>query len=916
MKYALTIALFVLASLLKAQNDSTYISISVEAVSFSDFIKVVEEKGQVSILYNEEDFSETKVSLSIKDQNVYSVVSNALPNNDYRVSTWKGFIIILKEEELINDLPDYSIAKLEEITEDNSPSTEFIQGRKADLISIKIGNARSKKAGKNVLTKGEIYNAATGEPVESATIYISKLNKGAVSDINGKFQIVLPSGRFSAQIECLGMKKINCQLDVLSEGSFSIAMENANFEIEEVQIYGDKQMNFREKEAGLEKLNVETIKELPTMMGESDIVKVTEFLPGVVSVGEGAAGLNVRGGGFDQNAFYFNKIAIYNTSHMFGFFPAFNADVISDFSLYKGYIPAKYGGRLSSVFNINARSGNKKNYTAKGGISLSTANLTIEGPIKKDTASFLVNFRTSYSDWILRQINDYNIQNSEASFNDLSVSLDYDLPNTQVNVFGYYSYDYFKFSTLNTYWYSNGGLSASVGHHFSPTFRSDFSISASQYQFKTIDTQIRNAEYEHPFKLEQYEFDADFTKDFSRKNSLDFGGNGIWHHLNRGDVTPYGENSNVKEVNLGEEQGLEMALYIADNFDITNQLTASAGFRLSMYSAFGPQNVYTYYEDGPKEIRTIQDSIQFGSGEPIKWYTFPEFRLSLNYQTDEYGNIKLAFNQMHQSIFMLNQTISLSPNTQWKLADYNIAPSNANQISLGVFRTIPRGKWELSVEGFYKTAKNYSVFKDGANFLSTPQVETTILQGDLNSYGVEFLIKKTWPKLDIWLAYTFSRSIVEVDGEEDWQKINDGNPFPSDFDIPNVLNAIVMWHITKRISFSTTLTYQSGKPATFPTSFYYIDGIPRIDYSNRNEFRMPDYFRTDISLTIEGNLKKEKFLHSKLNFSVYNLTGRKNPYSVFFEQSNGQVNGFQYSVIGVPVFMVTWMFKLGNYDAK
>jgi hypothetical protein len=626
--------------------------------------------------------------------------------------------------------------------------------------------------------------------------------------------------------------------------------------------------------------------------------------------------LNVRGGSFDQNAFYFNKIAVYNTSHLFGFFPAFNAYVVNDFSLYKGYVPAKFGGRLSSVFDINARSGNKKHYTASGGVGISTANITVEGPIKKDTASFLVNYRTSFSDWILRQINDYNIQNSEASFSDITASLDYDLPNTQVNVFGYYSSDYFKFSTLNTYWYTNAGLSASVNQHFTPTFRGDFSVSASQYKFKTIDTQVPSLAYEHPFKLEQFDLNADFSKEFSRKNRFNFGANGVWYQLNRGEVTPYGDDSNRLPVNLGLEQGLEMSLYVSDDFDITPLLNVTAGFRMSMYSAFGPKTVYTFYDNGPKEIRTIQDSIQFQSGQAIKWYSFPEFRIALNYQTDENGNIKVAFNQMHQSIFMLNQTVSLSPNAQWKLADYHLKPSKANQFSIGVFRTIPKGKWEVSMELFYKAATDYSAFKDGINFLSTPLVETTILQGDLTSYGAEFLIKKSWPKIDIWLAYTFSRSLVTVSGEEDYENINNGEPFPSDFDIPNVLNALFVYRLSKRVSFSTTITYQTGKPATFPTSFYFIDGVPRIDYSNRNEFRMPDYFRTDISLTIQGNLKKEKFLHSTFNFSVYNLTGRDNPYSVFFEQQDGRIFGYQYTVIGVPVVMATWIFKLGNYDSE
>ncbi len=915
------LSLFFLCSILgfAQSNDSTLISISVKNVEFDQFIHLVENEAKLKIIYKSSWFVDFKVSITVKQEDIIDVFKQILPKDEFNVYRWNGMVVILNKVELIQDLPQYSSiapAKEELTPTDTKGPSDFMKGRKVDLIKIKIGNPKYQKLGAQVSIKGKVVDAASEEPVEGATIYLIDINKGAVSDINGNFDITLTSGKYAAKIECLGKKKLNCQLEVLSEGNFKIELESINYEIQEVQIFGDKQMNLIEKEPGLEKLNVKVIKELPTMMGESDIVKVSEMLPGVVSVGEGAAGINVRGGNFDQNAFYFNKIAIYNTSHMFGFFPAFNADVIDDFSLYKGYIPAKYGGRLSSVFDINARTGNKKNYTAHGSIGTLAANITVEGPIKKDTAAFLVNFRSSYSDWILKQIDDYDIKNSEALFNDLTVSLDYDLPNTQVNVFGYFSKDYFKFSDLNTYWYSNVGLSTSVGHIFSSSLRGDFSLSASEYQFKTIDTQIENVEYEHQFKVGQYEFAVDFRKEFSHKNNLNFGVNSTWYQLNRGQVMPYGENSSLSTVDLGKEQGLETGLYITDNIEITPLLNASAGFRFSFYAPFGPETVYTYYDNGPMEIRNINDSIYFPSGKAITWYTFPEIRLALNYQTDENGSLKLSFNQTHQSIFMLSQTISLAPNTQWKLADYYLKPSRANQLSLGVFRTIPKGKWEFSTELFYKIANNYTEFKDGANFLSTPLVETTVLQGDLTSYGVEVLLKKSWPKMNIWFAYTFSRSLVKVDGQNEWEKINDGLQFPSNFDIPNVVNAIFMYHFTKRVMFSTTITYQTGKPATFPTSFYYIDGIPHIDYSDRNEFRIPNYFRADISLTIEGNLKKEKFLHSKLNFSIYNLTGRKNPYSVYFEQNFGRINGYQYSVIGVPVFMVTWIFKLGNYDAE
>jgi len=652
------------------------------------------------------------------------------------------------------------------------------------------------------------------------------------------------------------------------------------------------------------------------MMGESDIIKVSELMPGIISVGEGAAGLNVRGGSFDQNAFYFNNIPIYNTAHMFGFFPAFNSDVVNDFSIYKGYIPAKYGGKISSIFDINARGGNKKNYTAHGGISPVAGNLTLEGPIKKDTASVLISGRTSYSDWILSRIDDYMIRNSRASFYDLIASVNLDLPKTQVNLFGYRSQDYFKLHDINTYWYSNTGVSAKLGHTFNEKLRGDFVLSGSSYQFKTLDQQLASLAYEHAFKVNQYDLKADFQHSLKEKHTLEYGLNAVAYQLERGDVLPYGDESLQSPIELGNEQAVEASLYVSDKYQITPLLELHAGFRFSAYAALGPKTVYTYFENGPKEPENINDSIIFKSGQPIQWYYFPEFRLALNYQTDELGSVKFSFNQMHQNIFMLNNTITVAPNSQWKLADYHLKPSRSYQFSLGVFRNLARGGWEFSVEGYYKHTKDYTEFKDGADFLSTPLVETSVLQGLQRSYGIEFMIKRSQRKLDGWLAYTYSRSLIHVDGGEKWNQINQGNVYPSNFDIPHVINAIINYHFSKRVTFSTTFTYQTGKPSTFPTGYYFIEGQPYLDYSARNEYRIPSYFRTDVSLTIEGNLRKKKLLHSSFVFSIYNLTGRDNPYSVYFTKEQGRIVSYQYSVIGVPILTASWIFKLGNYDAK
>lgn len=916
-KIMIFIGLFLLTPILWAQNaDSVFLKLDLSQASFSSFVAEVESQSSYQVLYKEEWMEDVKVSLKSPSITLLKAFEGALKDLDLYADVYENYIIILPREKLITQLPDYEpkVETLEEETKSGS-SAAFMKGRKADLIKIKIGTSKYPVVGRNVKVNGQVTDDQDGKGVEGATLYIEELKRGAVSNKEGVFNIQLPSGHYAARIECLGMEKIQCQLHVVSDGSFKLNMQKANFDMREVVVYGDRQMSIRDKDPGLEKVTVKNLKELPMMMGESDIIKISEMLPGVVSVGEGAAGLNVRGGSFDQNAFYFNNIPVYNTSHMFGFFPAFNADIISDFSIYKGYIPAKYGGKISSIFDIHARDGNKKRYTAHGGISPIAGNLTVEGPIKKDTASFLVSGRASYSDWILQQVDDYVIRNSNASFYDLNASLNYDLPKTQINIFGYYSQDYFKLHDINTYWYSNKGVSANVGHNFRPDFRGDFSISASKYHFKTIDSQLASAAYEHEFGIGQYELKADFQKIFSEKHSLDFGVNGVWYDLLRGEVIPSGSSSLQSPLDLGQERGLEAAVYLSDKYEITPLLELNAGFRFSAYSAFGPKTVYTYFENGPKEERTVADSMIFTQGQALQWYYFPEFRAALNYQTDEYGSIKLGFNQMHQNIFMLNNTITVAPNSQWKLADYHLKPSRSYQISLGVFRTFPKGGWEASAEVYYKSTRDYTEFKDGADFLSSPQVETSVLQGDQKSYGIELLLKRSGKRIGGWLAYTYSRSLIQVDGGEKWNQINHGNIYPSNFDIPHVLNAIINYHISKRVTFSTTLTYQTGKPSTFPTSYYFIEGLPYLDYSDRNEYRIPDYFRADISLTIEGNLRKKKWLHSSFVFSVYNLTSRENPYSVYFTKEEGRIISYQYAVIGVPILSATWIFKLGNFDA-
>ncbi len=919
MKYFLLVIL-IFFSLASRGQQQEVLSLDLREVDFSVFASLVNDQSGIQIYYEPQLAGELKVTLQDDSIPVPEAIESAIAGTSLKVSAWNNGYLLLPGEQLIETLPDYA-SRVLDIEESGTEEVtygeqRYLQGRKSDVTeTLTIGNANVRENGK-VRISGYIRDEDTGEPIIGATVYIEEIKSGAASDLQGYFAIVLPTGKYNAQFASLGYETGKYQLDVYSDDRIQVALETAPVTLEEAVIRGDRQMDIKKKDPGLEKLSIKSIRAIPMMMGERDIIKVSEMLPGIVSVGEGSSGLNVRGGSSDQNVFYINKIPIYNTSHLFGFFPAFNSDIIKDFSIYKGHIPAEYGGRLSSVFNITTRQGNKKNFSMRGGLNPISANVTVEGPVIKDKSSVLISARSSYSDWVLNEINDPVLKNSSAGFNDFSIYLDHHLENTVFSGFVYSSSDRFELADLNSYTYANLGGSLNMHHNFNNLLRLDVALIGSRYGFQTTDKQNISTAYSHAYDIDHYELRADFTQTINESNELYFGVNAVYYMLDRGSVLPFGEESLRSVNNLGTEKGVENAIYISDKYSVTNWLDINAGFRYAFYAPLGEKEVYTYEQNLPKQARYITDTLSFQRNEPVKWYTSPEFRVSVNIRTDFDGNIKLAFNQMSQNLFMLNNTIAIAPNTQWKLADYHIRPSRSNQYSAGVFRTIPGTSLETSAEFFYKITSDYTEFKDGADFLNNPLVETEVLQGDHNSYGVELLIRKNLGRINGWLAYTYSRSYVQVNGGAPWEKINNGKTYPSNYDIPHVVNAVVNYELSKRITLSGVVTYQRGKPVTYPVSIYHVEELPVIDYFERNKYRIPDYFRTDLSLTIEGNLKKDKLIHSSWMFSLYNATGRKNAYSVFFLSQQGRIKSYKYSVIGIPFFTATWLFKLGNYASQ
>jgi hypothetical protein len=922
----LLIPFLLFSAVLMAQEGGERVNIRIAGEGFDRFVEQVESQTGLMIYYNEDWFEGKTFSYEADSVWVDDAIFQVLKGTGlYFNRIGPDRYVILPEKRLSMNLPVNSEAsgKLGETEEGEAylgvKDDLYLTGTRPDKMvrTIVVGERGSSLARGVARVKGKLINISNGEPVMGATMVDLGSGKGAVSDQNGNVTMALKPGSHAMRFSFIGMESVNVTMEVYSDGDFRVEMQPAVIALDEVQIMGEQYREINTTDIGVERFSMSSLKQLPVFMGERDVIKISKLLPGITSAGEASVGVNVRGGNVDQNIFYINRIPIYNTSHLFGFFSAFNSDMIRDFSIYKGNVPVNYGGRLSSVFNILTRVGNNKSFTAHAGISPVSANATIEGPIRKEHSSYLVSGRSSYSDWILNRMEDPLIRDSDAFFYDFSGSLNFHPSEKNTfNILYYQSYDKFRYSTLSDYEYSNRGVSASWEKHISPALTSKVTGASSIYRFANTDQSEISRAYRHEYMLNHNELLSEFEWVPSLNHKIDFGASLIYYRLDRGQVEPYGAASIRSSVDLGNEQAFEGGIFASDNFEINDWLTLYAGVRYSLYSMLGPQTVMLYEEGKPKSENTIIDSLEFSNFEPVNFHSGPEFRTAVNMKSGPNTSFKFSFNQMRQYLFMLSNTVTISPTDQWKLSDYHIDPQTSYQVTGGVYHIFPKLGLSASMELYYKYSTDIVEYKDGADFITSPLTETVVLQGLQNAYGAEFMLQKTTGRLDGWISYTYSRSEMLVKGEHDYESINNGNPYPSNFDRPHVLNVVANYSINRRFSVSSNVVYMSGRPVTYPTSLYYINNVAYIDYYARNQFRIPDYFRIDLSVNVEGNLKADKFMHSTWSFNVYNLLGRNNPQSIYFVPEEYFIKGYSFSVIGVPVFTISWNVKLGNYESN
>jgi hypothetical protein len=914
----LSLSLYYAAS--AQQSDNAVISGSFINTPFKDFIEGVEIKTPLKFYYQPDWIKNVRITFSGTDVPVVRILNDQLKKEGLQHFIEGSNVYIYPGDQIVTELPSYKISRVEYDNADSllnitEAEKKYLEGRVISSIEVlEIGDKKKAAGTSRCIINGKIVDESNLEPLIGATVYIEELKIGAVTDMEGRFNLALAPGKYKANFSYMSMKQQEYYLQVYSGGSVTIEMKQELIALDAVKITSNRYDHVKGIQMGFERISAKAMKEIPIAFGEKDVLKVAQMLPGVLNVGEGSSGFNVRGSSEDQNMFYIDKIPVYNTSHLCGFFTSFNPDIINDFSFYKSNIPASFGGRLSSVFNITTRQGSKRKFFGQGGISPVTAHSSIEIPAIKEKVSIVGSFRSSYSDWILKRIKNDDIRNSSAFFYDGSFSVNAEINDKNLlKAFTYLSRDKFSLSSISDYDYSNIGSSLAWKHVFSSAFSADVAVIYSRYSFKNVDKTNLSTAFMQKYRIDHYETRADFSVLSKTNHKIEFGASEIYYDLNRGDITPFGEISNRQPVSFGKDKGLECALYLSDEFILFSNLTVSAGLRYSLFNQYGPAEINLYSSEDNRTIDNIVEIRGYHKGDLIKSYSGPEYRFALNYTLGNNSSLKASYNRLYQYIFMLRNTIAISPDDKWKLCDYHISPPVADQISAGYYRNFNDGGIKASIELYHKRINNEVEFKDGTDFTSPDPIETKVLQGIQRVNGIEVMISKNTGKSTGWVSYCYSRSFVKVDGDLPENQINNGIEFPSNYDRPHSLNLVLNFRTNRRLSASANFVYSTGRPVTYPISVYYAEGQQLLNFSRRNEFRIPDYARLDLSINLEGNLLRKKPIHSFWMLNLYNALGRKNVYSVYFDAVNGKVHGHKLSIYGVPILTLSWNYKFGNY---
>lgn len=745
---------------------------------------------------------------------------------------------------------------------------------------------------------GYLKDKKSGETLIGATVYIKETKQGIVTNPYGFYSISLPKGEYTVNITFVGYNKMEKKVNLSANTILSEELESENVQMEQVVITSTrKDENVSRTQMGMAKIDPRKLSSLPVLMGESDIMKSIQLMPGVQTASEGSSGFSVRGGSTDQNLILLDEAPVYNASHLMGFFSVFNSDAIKDATLYKGDIPASNGGRLSSLLDIRMKDGNRKEYHVSGGIGIISSRLTVEGPIKKDKGSFIISARRTYADMFLRASKDSTINQNKLYFYDVNAKANYDFnENNRLFVSAYFGRDYAGYGNDFSFGWGNSTVTTRWNHIFSSKLFSNLTLIYSNYQYS-----LGNSNAKPTFKwrsnLEDVGLKYDFTLYQGANNTIKFGVASTLHFIQPGIFKVDDKKSDFQTT---DNHAIENAIYLQDEQKIGDKLTFNYGLRLSSFHNMGPGSTYTIN----KSFEVI-DTVTYGKHNIYHSSYGLEPRFSANYRLNETSSAKASYSRTRQYLQLASNSAAGSPLDVWFPASAYVKPQVSDQVSLGYFRNFEDNTYELSVEGFYKWMKHQIDFRDNADLLLNNQLEKELRFGKAQSYGMEVFARKNAGNLTGWISYTLSKATRK------FPDINQGKTYNANYDHPNNLNVVLTYKLTKRTELTSSWTYYSGTPITYPTMRFSYGNMNLPIYGDKNASRLPDYHRLDLSLTVKNKRKPGQRWESEWNFAVYNAYNRGNAYSVYFDTDEKDQSKIKtYKMVMFPIIpSVTYNFK-------
>ena len=850
--------------------------LEVRRVELDSLVRFLRKEFRPDIYYVKDEAEQSTFSVSAPRAQFLESAFAALREKGYVVSEYGSARFILHSKSVFTSLPTGYFDSGKSLSDDSELQKYLAEQSAVVTFQNKVYEIGESNAGRHgkVYLSGHVRDVASGEPLTGVSVYDEKSGAYTVTDVNGFYRLALPVGDNLLNLSGYSLDDMHLTLKVWDDGVLDVVMKEKVLALNSAVISADAVSHHRDAKMGLERVRMEVINKIPSAFGEGDIIKAVLTLPGVKSVGEASSGFNVRGGSTDQNLILFNDGTIYNPTHLFGIFSAFNPDVVSDVELYKSSIPAEYGGRISSVLDVHTREGNANKVTGSLGLGLLTSRLHLEGPLRRGKSTFILGARTTYSNWLLNLLpKDSEYAGGKANFSDINASVTRKIDDdNSIQAFVYWSQDGFDFSRDPSFRYAN--LNGSLKWRSRLNSRLNLTATAGYDRYGArLDNSLgqnQQSGYRIRTRIEQYFAKLNFRYSLRDRHNLSFGVNAVLYNLRPGMQSPlYSGNSLVKTWDLPAQNALEPVLFVSDSWTVDQKLTLEGGLRLGGLLAL----------------------------KRPRFYFTPEVRLSAKYSFRDDLSVKAGFNTMSQHIHLISNTSSVSPIDTWQLSTDRVRPQTGWQAAAGLYWTSPDGTVDLTMEGYYKRTRHQLDYKSGAVTMMNPDLPDELVETFGRAYGVELMAKKTSGKLTGWVSYSYSRTQLREMQDRGVETINGGAWYNAPYDKPHEVKMTGNYKFTHRYSLSVNLDYATGRPITLPVGAFKYDGQWRLAYSLRNTYRVPDYFRLDLALNIDPGHYLRQFSHMSWTIGVYNVTARKNAYSVFFDGNKS----YLLSVFAYPI---------------